>query len=163
MGLGRTRRVRRGGASAHTALAGVIALATMEAISLISGTGWGWIRTTTTADASFTGVTPVNLVARAVSIGSHILQIPISVLDVRPVFSVLGLLIAVYVGYRLLLRAPEDGVVRCLGLTLLVLALLGPIVWSWYVTWGWSCWRRRPWAGCAPPRSSSAPSGPSPG
>jgi hypothetical protein len=49
---------------------------------------------------------------------------------------VLGLLIAVYFGYRQLLRSPRDGVVRCLGLTLLVLALLGPIVWSWYVTWG---------------------------
>ena len=48
----------------------------------------------------------------------------------------LGLLIAVYVGYRLLMRSPQDGVVRCLGLTLLVLALLGPIVWAWYVTWG---------------------------
>jgi hypothetical protein len=57
-------------------------------------------------------------------------------MDVRPVFSVLGLLIAVYVGYRLLMRSPQDGVVRCLGLTLLVLALLGPIVWAWYVTWG---------------------------
>ena len=34
------------------------------------------------------------------------------------------------------MRSPRDGVVRCLGLTLLVLALLGPIVWSWYVTWG---------------------------
>jgi hypothetical protein len=42
----------------------------------------------------------------------------------------------VYLGYRLLLRAPQDGVIRCLGLTLLVLALLGPIVWAWYVTWG---------------------------
>ena len=51
----------------------------------------------------------------------------------------LGLLIAVYVGYRLLMRSPQDGVVRCLGLTLLVLALLGPIVWAWYVTWGSSC------------------------
>ena len=105
-------------------------------MSLISGTGWGWLRTTTTADASFTGVTPVNIVARSVSIASHVLQIPVSTMDVRPVFSVLGLLIAVYVGYRLLLRSPGEGVVRCLGLTLLVLALLGPIVWSWYVTWG---------------------------
>ena len=34
------------------------------------------------------------------------------------------------------MRSPKDGVVRCLGLTLLVLALLGPIVWAWYVTWG---------------------------
>jgi alpha-1,6-mannosyltransferase len=121
---------------AHTALAGLIALATMETLSLVSGTGWGWIRTTTTADASFTGVTPVNLVARAVSIGSHVVQFPLTIMDFRPVFSVLGLLVAVYVGYRQLMRSPRDGVVRCLGLTLLVLALLGPIVWSWYVTWG---------------------------
>ncbi|HTU39141.1 MAG TPA: polyprenol phosphomannose-dependent alpha 1,6 mannosyltransferase MptB [Acidimicrobiales bacterium] len=120
----------------QTALAGLIALATLEVMSLVAGVGWGWIRTTTTADASFTGITPINLVARAVSIGSHVLQVPISTMDARPVFSVLGLLIAAYVGYRLLMRAPQDGVVRCLGLTLLVLALLGPIVWAWYVTWG---------------------------
>ncbi len=120
----------------HTAAAGLIALATMEVMALISGTGWGWIRTTTTADASFTGVTPVNVLARGVSILSHVVQVPVSVMDVRPVFSVLGLLIAVYVGYRQLLRSPRDGVVRCLGITLLVLALLGPIVWAWYVTWG---------------------------
>jgi len=120
----------------HTAAAGLIALATLEVMALVSGTGWGWVRTTTTAGSSFTGVTPINVVARTVSIVSHVLQVPISTLAVRPVFIVLGLLIAVYVGYRLLLRSPRDGVVLCLGLTLLVLALLGPIVWSWYVTWG---------------------------
>ena len=80
---------------AHTAGAGLIALATMEAVSIVSGTGWGWVRTTTTADAAFTGVTPVNLVARTVSILSHVAQVPISTMTVRPVFSVLGLLIAV--------------------------------------------------------------------
>ncbi len=131
---GREASVRR--RIGHTAGAGLIALATMETVALISGTGWGWVRTTTTADASFTGVTPVNVVARSVSIVSHIFQVPISTLTFRPVFSVLGLLIAAYVGYRLLLRSPQDGVVRCLGLSLLVLALLGPIVWAWYVTWG---------------------------
>jgi len=121
---------------AQTALAGVIALATVEVVALISGTGWGWIRTTTTADASFTGVTPVNVVARIASIGSHIVQAPISVMGMRPVFSVLGLAIAVYVGWRQLMRSPEEGPVKTLGITLLVLALLGPIVWAWYVTWG---------------------------
>jgi hypothetical protein len=44
--------------------------------------------------------------------------------------------VAAFVAYRLLRRAPHDGVVRCLGLALLVLALLSPIVWAWYVTWG---------------------------
>ncbi len=121
---------------AHTAGAGAIALATMEVMALASGTGWGWIRTTTTADASFIGVTPVNMVARGASIFSHMLLVPVSTMQARPVFSVLGLVVAAYVGYRLLLRSPRDGVVLCLGLTLLVLALLGPIVWAWYVTWG---------------------------
>jgi hypothetical protein len=120
----------------HTALAGLIALATMETAALLTGTGWGWIRTTTTADAAFTGVTPINIVARGASILSHLFQVPLSTADFHPVFSVLGLLVAAYVGYRLLRRAPQDGVVRCLGLTLLVFALLGPIVWAWYVTWG---------------------------
>jgi hypothetical protein len=131
-GPGATTRRRVG----HTALAGLIGLCTMEVMALISGTGWGWIRTTTTADASFTGVTPVNVVARGASILSHIFQVPLSTMDFRPVFSVLGLLIIVYVTYRMLLRSPQDGVVRCLGITLLVLSLLGPIVWAWYVTWG---------------------------
>jgi hypothetical protein len=120
----------------HTIGAGLIALATMEAAAIVSGTGWGWIRTTSTADAAFTGVTPINLVARAVSVGSHVIHLPVSVLEVRPVFIVLGLAVAVGLGVRLLLRSPEEGVVRNLGLTLLFLALLGPIVWSWYVTWG---------------------------
>jgi hypothetical protein len=120
----------------HTLGAGLIALATLECLSLLSGTGWGWVRTTTTADASFTGVTPVNLAARTASGLSHVLQFPFSTLDARPVFSILGLLVAVILGIRLLLRAPVEGAVRNLGLTLLVLSLLGPIVWAWYVTWG---------------------------
>lgn len=120
----------------HTALAGLIALTTMELTALLTGTGWGWIKTTTTADAAFTGVTPINVVARGVSILTHVLQVPVSTAHLHPVFSVLGVLVSAYVAYRLLRRAPEDGVVRCLGLALLVFALLGPIVWAWYVTWG---------------------------
>ena len=131
---GREASIRR--RLGHTALAGLISLVTMEAVAVASGTGWGWIRTTTTADATFTGVTPINLLARSVSIVTHVVQVPMSVLAVRPIFMVLGLLVAVYVGYRQLLRSPQDGVARTLGITLLVLALLGPIVWSWYVTWG---------------------------
>ena len=120
----------------HTFAAGLIALATMEAAALLTGTGWGWVRTTTTADAAFTGVTPINVVARGVSILSHVLQVPIATLTVRPVFIVLGLVVAVGLCVRFLWRAPQEGVVRNLGLALLCLALLGPIVWAWYVTWG---------------------------
>ncbi len=120
----------------HTALAGLIALATMELATLVSGFGWGWVGTTTTAAAAFTGVTPINIVARGVSVLTHVFQVPVSTVHLHPVFEVLGLLATAYVACSLLRRAPHDGVVRCLGLALLVLALLSPIVWAWYVTWG---------------------------
>src|SRR5271156_859679 len=75
---GREASIRR--RIGHTAGAGLIALATMEVVSLISGTGWGWIRTTTTADTSFTGVTPINIMARGVSIARHVLQVPVTLI-----------------------------------------------------------------------------------
>jgi hypothetical protein len=121
---------------AHTLAAGAVALATMEVVAIVTGDGWGWLRTTTTADQSFTGVTPVNVVARIFSGATHVIQLPISTLGARSAFSVIGLLIAAAIGIWLLLRAPRDGVERALGLTLLVVALFGPILWAWYVTWG---------------------------
>src|SRR6202042_2166726 len=46
------------------------------------------------------------------------------------------LVVAGIIGAWLLWRSPRDGVTRNLGLTLLVLAILSPILWAWYVTWG---------------------------
>jgi alpha-1,6-mannosyltransferase len=109
----------------HTAAAGVIGLSTMQVVAAVSGTGWGWLRTSTAADQSFTGVTPIDALARFVS-----------VLGARTVFSVVGLLCAGGIGIWLLLRSPAEGVSRTLGLTLLVVAVLGPILWAWYITWG---------------------------
>ncbi len=40
------------------------------------------------------------------------------------------------IGAWLLWRSPRDGVTRNLGLSLLVLALLSPILWAWYTLWG---------------------------
>ncbi|HEY1827394.1 MAG TPA: polyprenol phosphomannose-dependent alpha 1,6 mannosyltransferase MptB [Acidimicrobiales bacterium] len=121
---------------AHTALAGVIGLATLELVTLASGLGWGWVKTSTTANAAFTGVTPVSTMAHLVALISGVLQIHLSVGGLHTVFSIVGLLCAAYLGYRFLLRSPDSGLQRNLGLTLLALALLGPVVWGWYVTWG---------------------------
>jgi hypothetical protein len=48
----------------------------------------------------------------------------------------IGLLCAAAIGTGLLLRSPGPTMQRNLGLTLLVVALLGPVLWNWYVTWG---------------------------
>ena len=120
----------------HTLGAGLIALATMEVISAVSGSGWGWLRTTTAADKSFTAVTPVNAIAKALSGAAGAVDLHISALGARTVFSVIGLLCAAAIGTWLLIGSSEATVQRNLGLTLLVGALLGPILWSWYATWG---------------------------
>ncbi len=64
------------------------------------------------------------------------MRVQIPLLGARTVISVVGLSIAAAFGVWLLQRAPSEGIPRTLGLTLLVVALLGPILWSWYVTWG---------------------------
>jgi alpha-1,6-mannosyltransferase len=120
----------------HTLGAGLIALSTLEVISAVSGTGWGWLRTTTAADKSFTAVTPVNAVAKVLSGAAHVVNVTIPVLGARTVISTIGLLCAGAIGTWLLLRSPGPTMQRNLGLTLLVVALLGPILWNWYVTWG---------------------------
>ena len=51
----------------HIVGAALVALCTLAVISAVSGTGWGWLRTSTAADKSFTFVTPVDALARAVS------------------------------------------------------------------------------------------------
>jgi alpha-1,6-mannosyltransferase len=120
----------------HVIGAGVIALLTLEGISAASGTGWGWLRTTTAADKSFTAVTPVNALTKSFARVSSVVDVHLSELGTRTVFTGLGLLCAAAVGIWLLLKSSETTMLRNLGLTLLVVALLGPILWNWYVTWG---------------------------
>jgi hypothetical protein len=120
----------------HVVGAGLVALTTLEVISAVSGTGWGWLRTTNAADQSFTAVTPVNAIAKALSGVARLVEVNIPVLGARTVVSVIGLLCAAAIGTWLLLRSPGPTMQRNLGLTLLVVALLGPVLWNWYVTWG---------------------------
>jgi hypothetical protein len=120
----------------HTVGAGLIALSTLEAISWLSGSGWGWIRTTTAADKSFTGVTPVDAISKVASGMAQVVGVHFSEFGARAVFSALGLACAAVIGIWLLFSSSAVDIPRNLGLTLLVVALLGPILWSWYATWG---------------------------
>ena len=120
----------------HTAMAGLLGAVVLEVMGLLSGFGWGWVRSSTAADKSFTGVTPIDALSRAVSLLGHVIDLQIGVLGLRTAFSIAGLLCAAAIGIVLLLRSPVEGVNRCLGMALLAVALLGPILWAWYATWG---------------------------
>ena len=120
----------------HTLGAGAISVATLETLSEISGIGWGWVRTLGAPAKISTDVTPVDAIAHLISGVVHLMGLGISVHGVRDVSDGVGLLAALSCGTWLLLRSPKTGLVRGLGLTLLVLAILGPILWAWYLTWG---------------------------
>ncbi|HXQ19628.1 MAG TPA: polyprenol phosphomannose-dependent alpha 1,6 mannosyltransferase MptB [Acidimicrobiales bacterium] len=120
----------------HTALAGVIATGTLAAASTVSGLGWGWLTTLSAPDKVFTGVTPVDALSHLIVGAGIVAHVSLSLSSVATVAGVVGLAGAALVGSWLLVRSPVMGSVRALGLALLVLALLGPILWAWYLTWG---------------------------
>ena len=120
----------------HTLGALLIGLSTFEVVTAITGLGWGWVRNSTAADRAFTFVTPIGGVSRLVSLAGHVVNLSVSAVSVRSVLAIVGLIVAGIIGAWLLWRSPQDGVTRNLGLTLLVLALLSPILWAWYTLWG---------------------------
>ncbi|MGH9107852.1 MAG: polyprenol phosphomannose-dependent alpha 1,6 mannosyltransferase MptB [Acidimicrobiales bacterium] len=113
-----------------------VVAAVMAAASGATGMGWGWLGTFTAADKISTGVTPVDAAAHLVAWVAAGVGFPASLGAVRAVMAVAGLVVAAGAGAFLLWRSPRLGMVRALGATLLVLALLAPVLWCWYLTWG---------------------------
>jgi alpha-1,6-mannosyltransferase len=120
----------------HGLMAGLVAAMTLAVASTVSGLGWGWLTTLSAPDKVFTGVTPVDALSHVIVAAASIVHVSLTLSTVANVAGVVGLACAAVVGSWLLLRSPEKGPVLALGLALLVLALLGPILWAWYVTWG---------------------------
>jgi hypothetical protein len=129
-------RARAWTRAGRTALAGAIAVGTLAVISTVSGLGWGWLHTVTAPGKVFTGVTPVDAVARVVSDAGTALHLATPMSGTRTTVAVITLVGAGVFGLWMLLRSPRTGTEHALGLTLLVLALCSPILWPWYLMWG---------------------------
>ncbi len=120
----------------RTALALGLAVVTLAVVSAITGLGWGWVHTQTGETAAVTGVTPVYAVAHVLAGLASVVGLHGTLSAMRVVTTVIGLLVAAGATFWLLRRSPELGMVQALGLSLLVLALLSPILWAWYCSWG---------------------------
>ena len=113
-----------------------IGAATLAVLSAVSGIGWGWVLSLTAPDKVSTGVTPVDAAAHVLAGLLHLVGVPIALSSVRTVTSVAGVAAAVGTGTWLLWRSPRLGDLWALGSTMLLLALLSPVLWAWYLTWG---------------------------
>ena len=108
----------------------------LAVVSMATGIGWGWTRTFGAADKVFTGVTPVDAAARVLSGLGGLAHLSTPLAGTRTVLAGVALVVAAAVGAWLLVRSPLLGTERALGLSLLALAVCGPILWAWYLTWG---------------------------
>jgi hypothetical protein len=118
-------------------VAGAVAggAAVVAAVSLLSGWGWRWL---TAADpgrvvswldpATAAGLLAAKL-ATAIGLGAH-------TAGAVGAARVVALAVAAAVGLVLLWRTDRIDLPAALGWTLLAVAVLGPVVWPWYETWG---------------------------
>ncbi|MFJ2027191.1 polyprenol phosphomannose-dependent alpha 1,6 mannosyltransferase MptB [Streptomyces sp. NPDC087897] len=116
---------------------GLVACAVAGGATLISGTGFGWLRTQGVAANIHTALS----VTSDLGLGlGKVAQLLLDV-DANPVKSAvqtLGLAVAVALILLLARRAMRGGItaVHALGLSLLLLVALSPMVQPWYLLWG---------------------------
>jgi hypothetical protein len=130
----RSRIARVAGAVVCTA--GVLVV-----IDVLSTLGWRWIDDLADAGTVVSWLDPATAVGLTIGhVASGLGYVGHSLAFVKGTrLAALGL--AAVISVALLVRSrrarpPDQGEVRALGWSLLVFALLGPVVWPWYETWG---------------------------
>lgn len=128
----------RGAQVGAVVLSGTLAAATMAAVTVATGLGWGWL-----SPRALSTPTDVSLqAAPVVSIGlalGHLLDwlgLGVSTSVMASIVQVLGGLAIVSVGTLLVWRAKGASMVWMLALAMLVVVLGSPVMWPWYLTWG---------------------------
>ena len=116
--------------------AGLLAVAVMAVLSLLSGLGWGWIANLETPGAVRSWLAPATGIGLAISGIAHTVGIGVSLGGVLSFTRVLGLAAAGGLAVYFLWHSDRIGWMRALGLSMLLFVLLGPVVQPWYLTWG---------------------------
>lgn len=121
---------------AGTALVGAGAGAMLLMLSAMVGIGFGWITalsSTGSITSTFSVSTKLGLVVNDLA---GLAGLGVSEEVWLSVFRLAGLAVAGAVCLWLLVRSPRIGVVRAVGLAMVVTMLLGPVVWPWYLPAG---------------------------
>ncbi len=121
---------------ASTVGVGAGAGALLLALSVAGGIGFGWLTAlsnTGSITSTFSVSTKLGLVAADLG---RLVGLGVAEGTWVSVFRLLGLLAGAGICAWLLVRSPRIGVVRAVGMALVVSVLLGPVVWPWYLPAG---------------------------
>jgi hypothetical protein len=109
---------------------------TFGILNHLTGLGWGWLRDVGDPAQVFSWTTPVDLVG----VGAHALAVGVG-LDVSlgpfiATMHTLGLVLAALFVLVIWWRSRQGLNIAAIGVSLAIVALLGPTVQGWYLTWG---------------------------
>jgi alpha-1,6-mannosyltransferase len=134
-GASRARRARRVLVTAGRDLA--VVAATVAALSLLLvPDGLGWLRATSTPSLGFSLYSPVSALANLIAMVSGMPGAALPGSEALRIARAVGMVVAALaIGWLLLTVRRRDVLTSC-GLALLCLALLGPVLYPWYLVWG---------------------------
>jgi alpha-1,6-mannosyltransferase len=116
--------------------AGVVTLAVMGFLSLVSGLGWGWIANLGTPGTVRSWMAPATAVGLLISGAAHVVGIGVGLGGVLTLTRAIGLISAAAIAVYCLRNRERLGLLAALGITMMAFVLLGPVVQPWYLTWG---------------------------
>jgi hypothetical protein len=132
--------VGRGTNRRHRQLRGLIAAialgtAITEGLGTLTGLGWGWIKGLSNPGAVRMWLDPPT--GLGMFLGKLLNLVDLSGLDnfATAAMRLVGILLASAIILRLLKGVDHYGLVQSVGLSLLAVAILGPAVQPWYLTW----------------------------
>ena len=116
--------------------AGLLAGAVMAFLSVVTGLGWSWVFNLATPGTVKSWMAPATAAGMLLTDVAHLFQIPVAQHVVLSVTRVIGLAVAAGTGVWLLRNVERFGTLRSMGLTMLLVVLLGPVDQPWYLSWG---------------------------
>ena len=115
---------------------GLITVAVMGSLSLVSGLGWGWLANLGTPGTVRSWMAPATAVGLLISGSAHVVGIGASLGGMLTLTRATGLIAAAVIAVYCLHHRERMGTLNALGVTMMAFVLLGPVVQPWYLTWG---------------------------
>jgi len=116
--------------------AGVIGAGVAAVVTAVTGLGWDWVKALDNPSVVRSVLDPVTALGMILGSITHLMHLPFGVSMMLHLTRTLGLLGALVACAWLLFNSDRIGVIKAIGLSLLVVVVLGPVVQPWYLAWG---------------------------
>jgi alpha-1,6-mannosyltransferase len=114
----------------------LLAVGLLAAVGAVAGLGWRWLSGLSSPGVVVSWLDPATALGLALSHLSDLFGYGHHAVVFVQVCRAVGLVLAALVSALLIWRSDRIGPVRALGASLLLFAVLGPVVWPWYEAWG---------------------------